>query len=298
MNTFTTSLPENPVLKPPITISQQIELLESRGMLIDDHSLAAAYFQENHYYHLNIYFHKFMQPNCDYFLPGTSFSDIINANTNDSWLRRELTLLLEPLEIKLRSCLAYYLAIKYGSDVFYDRSVFNTKNYFERLFKSISNDLQKRRNDPVVLHHKNKYAGKFPIWVIVEFFSFNQTSKLFSSMKTSDQKHIASSYFKGLNEDFLGNWFHALSVLRNICAHFGYLYKRKHNPRPRMMPDFKWDKDKNDELFSFVLILHRLSENTIREKFINNLSKSTSQNPTFSLENYGFPADWQDFLTK
>jgi abortive infection bacteriophage resistance protein len=298
MNTFTTSLPENPVLKPPITITQQLELLQSRGMLIDDHPLAAAYLQENHYYHLNIYFHKFMQPNCDIFIPGTNFIDIINANTNDSWLRKELSLLLELLEIKLRSYLAYYLAIEYGSDVFYDRSVFNTKNYYERLFKSISNDLQKRRNDPVVLHHKKKYAGKFPIWVIVEFFSFNQTSKLFSSLKTTDQKNIAFSYFNGLNEDFLGNWFHALSVLRNICAHFGYLYKRKHNPRPRLMPDFKWDKDKNDELFSYVLILHRISENTIREKFINNLSKRTSQNPSFSLDNYGFPTDWQDFLTK
>jgi abortive infection bacteriophage resistance protein len=132
----------------------------------------------------------------------------------------------------------------------------------------------------------------------VEFFSFNQTSKLFSSLKTTDQKNIAFSYFNGLNEDFLENWFHALSVLRNICAHFGYLYKRKHNPRPRLMPDFNWDKDKNDELFAYVLILHRISEITIREKFINNLSKRTSQNPSFSLENYGFPTDWQDFLTK
>ena len=298
MNAFTTSLPESPVLKPPITITQQLALLQSRGMLIDDQSLAAAYLQQNHYYHLNIYFHKFMQPNCDNFLPGTNFIDIINANTNDSWFRRELSLLLEPLEIKLRSCLAYYLAIQYGSDVFYDRSIFNTKNYYERLFKSISNDLQKRRNDPVVVHHNKKYAGKFPIWVIVEFFSFNQTSKLFSSLKTPDQKRIAYTYFNGLNEDFLENWFHALSVLRNICAHFGYLYKRKHNPRPRLMPDFNWDKDKNDELFSYVLILHRLSGNALREKFINNLSKRTSQNPSFSLENYGFPVDWQDFLNK
>lgn len=267
-------------------------------MIIDDLSMADTYLKNNHYYHLNIYFHKFMKPDCDIFIPGTNFTDIINANTNDSWLRRELSQLIEPLEIKLRSCLSYFLAIQYGSEVFYDRTVFNTKNYYERLFKSINYDLQKRKNDPVVIHHNNKYAGKFPIWVIVEFFSFNQTSKLFSSLTTTDQKNISSSYFNGLNEDFLENWFHALSVLRNICAHFGYLFKRKHNPKPRLMPDFFWEKDKNDELYSYVLILNRLSEHSIREKFINNLSQRILENPSFSLENYGFPFNWKENLTK
>ncbi len=297
MTTSSNNIPENPVLKPPITISQQIELLESRGMIIDDHSLAGAYLQENHYYHLNIYFHKFMQSNCDNFLPGTNFSDIINANTNDSWLRRELSLLLEPLEIKLRSFLAYYLAIEYGSDVFYNRSVFNEKNHYDRLQNNISNDLRKRQRDPVIIHHKNKYDGKFPIWVIIEFFSFNQASKLFSSLKTSDQKNITNTYFNGLNEDFLGNWFHALSVLRNICAHFGYLYKRKHNPKLRLMPDFNWDKNKNDELFAYVLILCRLSNNKIRDKFINNLTEKTSMVTCFSLKDYGFPSNWQEYFS-
>lgn len=298
MNPYNTSFPENPVLKPPITITQQLELLQSRGMHIDNHSMAEAYLIEHHYYNLNIYFHKFMQSDYDIFIPGTNFSDIVNADTNDSWLRRELSLLLEPLEIKLRSYLAYYMAIQYGSDVFYHRTVFNSKNYYDKLYNSIKGDLHKRQNDPVIAHHNNKYAGKFPIWVIVEFFSFNQTSKLFSAMKTSDQKQIASSYFNGLNEDFLGNWFHALSVLRNICAHFGYLYKRKHNPRPRLMPDFNWDKDKNDELFSYVLILHRLSASTIREKFMTNLKTRAANHRSFSLENYGFPINWQDHLSK
>ncbi len=295
MNTFASSLPGNSVLKPPMTITQQLKLLQSRGMRINDHLLAETYLQSNHYYHLNIYFHKFMQLNCDNFIPGTSFNDIINANTNDSWLRRELSLLLEPLEIKLRSFLAYYLAINYGSDVFYNRSVFNEKNYYDRLQNNLFNDLRKRQKDPVIIHHKNKYDGKFPIWVIIEFFSFNQTSKLFSSLKTTDQKSI-SNYFNGLNEDFLGNWFHALSVLRNICAHFGYLYKRKHNPKLRLMPDFNWDKNKNDELFAYALILCRLSENSNREKFIYNLSVRTSKESSFSLDDYGFPSNWQEYL--
>jgi len=298
VTTSNNNIPKNPVLKPPITISQQIELLESRGIIIDDHSLAVSYLKENHYYHLNIYFHKFMQPNCDNFIPGTNFIDIINANRNDSWLRKEFSLLLEPLEIKLRSFLAYYLAIEYGSDVFYDRSVFNSKNYFEKLHQSVSWDLNKRSKDPVVAHHNKKYKGNFPIWVIVELFSFNQTSKLFSSLKTKDQKNITTSYFNGLNEDYMGNWFHALSVLRNICAHFGYLYKRKHNPRPRLMPDFFWDKDKNDELFAYALILCRLSDNSIRENFIENLKSRTESNPSFMLSNYGFPINWQEFFLK
>ena len=46
-----------------------------------------------------------------------------------------------------------------------------------------------------------------------------------------------------------------------------------------------WDKDKNDELFSYVLILHRLSANTIRDKFITNLETRAADHPSFSLVN-------------
>jgi abortive infection bacteriophage resistance protein len=121
-------------------------------------------------------------------------------------------------------------------------------------------------------------------------------SKLFSALKTTDKKNITTSYFNGLNEDFLENWFHALSVLRNICAHFGYLYKRNLNPRARLMADFNWDKNKNDELFAYALILCRLSEKSIRDNFIENLRSRTEYYPSFELSNYGFPINWQDFF--
>ena len=40
--------------------------------------------------------------------------------------------------------------------------------------------------------------------------------KLFSLLKTKDQKNSLNVYFNGLNENFLGNWFHALSRLDHL----------------------------------------------------------------------------------
>ena len=47
-------------LKPALSVHDQIELLRQRGMTIDDEKKATAFLQSNHYYRLNIYFHKLM----------------------------------------------------------------------------------------------------------------------------------------------------------------------------------------------------------------------------------------------
>jgi len=47
-------------LKPALTIDQQLNLLEERGIIIDDKSEAELFLIDNNYYRLNIYFHKTM----------------------------------------------------------------------------------------------------------------------------------------------------------------------------------------------------------------------------------------------
>lgn len=48
------------MLKPALTIEQQIYLLQERGMIIDDFGEVKRFLEETNYYRLNIYFHKLM----------------------------------------------------------------------------------------------------------------------------------------------------------------------------------------------------------------------------------------------
>jgi len=109
-------------LKHAIQIEKQIELLKQRGMLFTDINQAEVFLLNNNYYRLNIYFHKFMDTH-DHFIPNTQFDQIINVYQNDSWLRNKLIIVLENIEITVKSQIAYYLAMNYGSGCFYDETI-------------------------------------------------------------------------------------------------------------------------------------------------------------------------------
>jgi abortive infection bacteriophage resistance protein len=84
-------------LKPAISIQDQIVLLRKRGMIFDSEPTAATFLSSNHYYHLNIYFHKLMD-SPDHFRVGTQFSQVMAVYGNDSWLRTKILTLWNRLK--------------------------------------------------------------------------------------------------------------------------------------------------------------------------------------------------------
>ena len=280
-------------LKPAITIQDQIALLKHRGMIVDEKT-TDAFLADNQYFRLNIYFHKFMNSR-DHFTPGTRFSQIANIYENDRWLRQQILKLLEPIEIKTRTQIAYHLGIKYGSDAFYNLGIYKDQTIGQGILQNFSNELNRNKLDPVVKHHTNNYGGMFPVWVVVEFLSFNALSKFYSQLLEVDKKTIAKTGFAA-NEYFLGQWLHVLSVIRNICAHYGYLYKRVYPLRPKIEKSTGWDPNKNDELFSMFLVLHRLSTQSSFQEILLSLQEAESARPDFRLKDYGFPSNWLKYL--
>ena len=75
----------------------------------------------------------------------------------------------------------------------------------------------------VVKHHNQKYGGKFPLWVLIEFFSMGTLSYLYADLLTPDKKQIASASFN-TSADCLQSWLRCLTDLRNRCAHYSRLY--------------------------------------------------------------------------
>ncbi len=282
-------------IKPALSVIEQIRLLETRGMVIPDTQAAEAFLLRNNYYRLNIYFHKCMQTE-NQFEPGLAFEDVAAAYQFDRWLRHQLLILLESIEIHIKTRIAYYLARTYGSDCFYKIGCFKEANDFSRVVRDFENERNRNYQDPVVIHHETVYSGKYPVWVIIEFLSFKGTSNLYGCLHERDKKRIAQDAY-GINENFLGQWIHVLSVLRNICAHYGYLFRREFSVRPRLFREFGWDTSNNGSLFAINFVLRRLSEKSSWTDYTSLLYERASELKRFSLADYGFPADWRRYLT-
>lgn len=276
-------------LKPALTIDEQISLLKQRGMDISNDALAEEFLRNNNYYRMNIYFHKLMdQPN--HFPIHTNFERIINIYKNDIFLRQCCLTILEPIEITIKTNIAYYLGLKYGSECFYDNNL--CQNHQE-IIGILNREINHHQNDPVVLHHQANYAGKYPIWVIVEFLSFNSISKYYSNLPGKDKKDISQRTF-GINDSFLQSWLHSLGVLRNICAHYGYLYERKYSLKPRVFKEFQ--QYSNDNLFALFLIMKTLMPSVNWENTVSTLQSMEHESNNFDLFHYGFPPYWYSIL--
>ncbi|MDN4619064.1 Abi family protein [Paenibacillus sp. PsM32] len=214
-----------PPLKPAISIDKQIQLLESRDLIVDDRMYAKEVLKRISYYRFTGYLLPFRTRQSTYHI-GTRFETIVNLYTFDSELRVHLLKLCEYIEIQMRASLSYFLAMKYPTDSLCYRNESNFKFKSADKFKSFINKWDEnlnRSNEIFIQHHRENYNSQFPIWVAVEVLIFSSISILYSNLSHSDKRIIARE-FELKTSDLLKNWLHVLSVLRNKCAHFSRLY--------------------------------------------------------------------------
>ncbi|MEH6729852.1 MAG: Abi family protein [Pseudoalteromonas sp.] len=77
--------------KAPITFAQQVDLLEDRGLVINDKESAAFYLSHINYYRLGTYWWSFIEDHQNHtFKSATTFEQVLNLYSFD----RELRLLL------------------------------------------------------------------------------------------------------------------------------------------------------------------------------------------------------------
>jgi abortive infection bacteriophage resistance protein len=114
-------------LKQPTTLDEQLALLKQRGCVVEDDSYALRMLADINYYRLSAYFLPFRDG--DKYIPGTSFSTIIDIYEFDRRLRTLLLALMEGLETKLRTRIAYLHAHRYGALGYLDGRNFNSQGY-------------------------------------------------------------------------------------------------------------------------------------------------------------------------
>lgn len=308
--------------KPYLAVDEQIELLQSRGMLIEDIPKTQEYLQRIGYYRLSAYWHPMRLRDTasgdvlDEFSDGTNFKEVTDLYTFDGRLRLIMLDALERLEVSLRTDVALTLGIHdpkaHRNAEFLDGkftrprengAASKHRNWLSRLDKRFLDS-----KDQFAEHFRAKYpSDDMPVWIAVELLDFGPLSHLISGMTFKDRKLIGENY-GGIEPPNLSSWAHSLSFTRNVCAHHSRLWNK-----PLVnQPSLKGLRGDAKEVLAHVtgspggparfyaiasiaryMLRFANPRTRWRDRFVMHIA-TFPESERLSLEAAGFPKNWRD----
>ena len=298
--------------KKPLTVDEQIDRLEQRGLNFSDKKLARNYLQNISYYLLRAYTFPFQDndPNADHeFLEDDiDFGDIIDLYVFDRRLRSLVFNELEKIEVAIRTQLSLVYSNKSQDPFWYlDKGWFSraSEDAFSALIDDVTDDVE-RSNEDFIKHYKTKYDSPEmpPTWMSLEVVSFGTLSQMYKMLdKCPEKKQIALAFGIG-NEDVFANWLHAFSNLRNCCAHHSRIWNRRfvvhlklayNTSRPFLTTESSMAIHSN-KLFALLSAIKYIADilspgNSFKQNLIVLLNE---HHRLLKLREMGFISDWQN----
>ncbi len=291
-------------LKQPFSFEKQIEHLQNyHNLIISDKEQALKILSEVNYYRLSAYGKGLTKKdNPEQFYDGVSLERIYKLYQFDGKLRTLLYRAIEFLEIRLRTQIAYYIAMHYGAEGYMDVHNFEDINkqdgtsVHQGVLEHFRMECERQKNLPIVKHHENKYSGHYPVWVALELFTFGNLVSLYSIMKPTDRQEIANTY--NTDEQRLKSWALALVEMRNICAHYGRIYNMPLKQKPKLYTEHQQYQTKITKLFPLIIAMKRMfgdcDEWLTFSVGLSDLLDEYAQEVNLSF--IAFPKNWKDIL--
>lgn len=287
--------------KPALTVVQQVQLLQSRG-LAGDPDVIASKLREVSYYRLSGYTFPFRDQN-DVFRPGTSFDLVWEHYVFDRQLRLLVLDAIERVEVSVRTRLAYELAHQRGAFALWDTASTLSMAPTDRidLLAKLREEVRRNEKEQFLQHFFRKYGDVHtdpPIWMLAEVLSFGIVVRLVANIERPVRDAITNAY--GVPDAVLISWLRTLNFVRNVCAHHGRLWNRVLSyrvllPNDRKYPD--WHRPvriPNDRLFTIATLLrHLLRVVSPGSGWDGRLLDLLANHPHVSPRAMGFPTGWE-----
>lgn len=290
--------------KPPLTIDQQVELLVSRGMVIQDRARAGRYLAHLNYYRLRAYwliYEDAVGTDDHHFRPGTDFQDVLSLYIFDRKLRLLVLEAIERVEVSVRARFAYVLGNRYGSHGYLDPTNFSDSYLHDQCLDDLRKEFERSR-ETFIQHYKDKYNDPElpPIWAACEIMSFGLLSKWFKNLRQRrDRQEIATSF--ELDEAVVGSFLHHLTHIRNLAAHHSRLWNRKLTLTMKI-PRGPWEvaacfhPAADRKIYNTLVMLgHLLKVMSPGTTWPRRLVQLLGEFPLANPAEMGFPAGWQEF---
>jgi len=283
--------------KPALNEDQLLMRLWNRGLRIDDPTSAKRSLETIGYYRLLIYMRNFQVPASKRFYTGTKFSDIIELYTFDRDLRLLIMDGIERIEVSLRAALSTKVSVAHDPHWYLTVTHFDKHIPFVQTQQKIIHEVgPETKSKWVALHH---YYSKYtepplpPSWTVMERLTFGVLSRLYAALTLSNRKKTESVF--GYDEKVLVSWFHALSFLRNQCAHHGQVWNTQYN---RFFPigprAYRLEFLNRNDLYPRLVAMNLLLTNTFPESRWGDRLKSLVDGcKHLQPASMGFPSDWE-----
>lgn len=238
--------------KKPITIKEQIELLKTRGLTINNLDLAEKYLSNISYYRLGEYWYVMQSDKENHiFKDNSKFKDVIALYNFDAELRLLLFDVIEKIEISLRTKLIYHLSHEFDPWWFQNFDLFIDSRALVRTLTKLEEEITRSKDVTIKSHFKNHKDDKRfpPAWKSLEQTSFGGLSKLYGNLKPGvKSKDIIAVELGAVNHTYLRTWLQSIAQIRNYCAHHSRLWNRNLPGTVKLLPNppNPWIKDKQN----------------------------------------------------
>ena len=298
------------------SLDEQINILKSKGLIINDIDLAKEVLLRENYFFLTGYRFLLMRSvENRRFIEGASFEELYAIFLFDRQLRNILFKNILVIENNLKSIISHVVSKNHG---FKEKNYLNPHNFIHDTTKSRQiNDLIHKMKRQININGKQHAAtnhylanyGYIPLWVVVKVLSFGIVGELYTILQYDDQKEIAD-VFK-VEIESLEEYLSILANYRNLCAHEDICYSNKSQVNiqgtvyhtlleiPKTNGEYVYGQN---YLFSLVIILKRLLKDSDFNLMLNELNyeidflagKLHSINIDKVLDQMGFPLNYRE----
>ena len=286
---------------PSLTVTEQINLLQAKGLLISEPDAAEHWLSHISYFRFKNYsysFKDYKNAGGNYF-PGTSFKTIKDLYAFDKKLRISVFDAIENIEISVKTRISNIMSGAYGPHWYLDyRHFFSGRGFNHQKFLKHIKDGLLQTSEPILQHYRKTYDPIFPpSWMLMEMITFRTLSIMFENLVPSAQKvQICNSF--NLIKRQLVSWLQCFSFIRNKCAHHARLVYSKAIFPPslpkRENRKFLADDIDNTTLYAVLSCLqYMLTICNPTSPFKQNILSLTSEFPLINLQKLGFTPNWK-----
>jgi len=297
------TLPQTPFSKPPLSLSNQLRLLESRGLEVNDSVDATHYLTHIGYYRLSGYALPFQKggngPGRHDFRADVTFDDILERYVFDRKLRLLVMDAVERIEVSVRAAMTNGITSRHGAHWYLKPQLFNPSfnhaSFIAEIKRQIGHDPghHKRRDLPIQHYYRTYSTPEMPpSWMVFESITFGTISFAYSHLLPPEFDYVRAGF--SLPHKVLSSWLHAVNYVRNICAHHGRLWNRECRIKPLEARAYKADLMPNDRVYAQLVAMQiMLGRIAPGNHWAEKLRGLLAEHPAIPLASMGFPADWQ-----
>lgn len=206
--------------KPPLSLTDQKNLLMSRGLAVNSDAALDKLLHDFGYARVDSYSEVFTLSGSSKFRPGTSYSQIWQVINLDEQLRNFLFPYTIRIELAVKAALTETLAQCGGSMGYLDPQLFHDQSHHSVWVKHVK-CLWTKTLDKQSVAFRQRYdeSEMPPVWYLTQILPLGSVSKAISNLKIPIAKQLMRSVGLPTHRAFRQSGLQGISVLRNFCAH-------------------------------------------------------------------------------